>query len=277
MEPRGRCEISSRISLSACAKMEKAMPTATTNAIAVIDLGNFSTTGSSQLAARFTSRKLEGQTLINRMARRLSECQLVDRIFVVGAAMPSKILTSGLAEVACIDLPASHVCERLCEAANASNTDWVVYVPANRPFIDPTLIDQMLAKAGRTDSCDYIGYRTGNGDPLAMDKLGLTGEACHADTLRRLQRNVDRLVDQPVGSLAAWLMTAPGAYHFHFIPVPDQLDRADLRFSIETEADWDDAVVLCETMQGADSQWQELAQLVLANANLRNSMARRNA
>ena len=257
--------------------MEKAMPTATTTAIAAIDLGNFSTPGSSQLAARFTSRKLQGQTLINRIARRLSECQLVERVFVVGAGMPAKILTSGFSDVDCIDLPASHVCERLCEAADASNADWVVYVPANRPFIDPTLIDQMLAKATRTVSCDYVGYRTGNGDPLALDKLGLTGEACHADTLRRLRRNVDRLVDQPVGSLAAWLMTAPGAYQLNFIPVPEKLDRRDLRFSIESEADWDDAVVLGETMQEADSQWQELALLVLANASLRDSMARRNA
>ncbi|MDB4759628.1 NTP transferase domain-containing protein [bacterium] len=260
--------------------MEKAMPTATTattTAIAVIDLGDVSTTGSSQLAARFTARKLGGQTLINRMARRLSECQLVERVYVVGAGLPATILTSGFADIDCIDLPASHVCERLCEAADASNAEWVVYVPANRPFIDPTLIDQMLAKAGRTNSCDYVGYRTGNGDPVAMDKLGLTGEACHADTLRRLRRNVDRLVDQQVGSLAAWLMTAPGAYHLKFIPVPEKLNRDDLRFSIESEEDWDDAEVLCETMPEADSQWQELAQLVLANPCLRDSMADRNA
>ena len=99
------------------------MPTATTPAIAVIDLGDFSTTGSPQLAARFTSRKLGGQTLINRMARRLSECQLVERVFIVGAGVPTTILTSGLADADCIDLPASHVCERLCEAADASNAE----------------------------------------------------------------------------------------------------------------------------------------------------------
>lgn len=257
--------------------MEKAMPSATTPTIAVIDLGDFSSTGSPQLAARFTTRKLGGQTLINRMARRLSECELVDRIYIVGAGIPASILRSGVAGVDCIDLSASHVCERLSEAADASNADWVVYVPANRPFIDPMLIDRMLAKASKTSSCDYIGYRLGSGDPNALDKLGLTGEACHADALRRLRRNVDRLSDQSVGSLAAWLMNAPGAYHLNFIPVPEKLNRDDLRFAIEGEEDWDDAEVLCETMPEADSQWQVLAELVLANTGLRHSMAHRNA
>lgn len=249
----------------------------TTHAIAVLDVGDFSSTGTPQLGARFASRKLNGQTLIRRMSMRLSECELVERTFIVGAGLPPKILNSGAPDVHSIDLPASHVSERLCEAADASDAEWVVYVPANRPFIDPTLIDQMLARAFRTENCDYFGYRIGNGNPLAMDKLGLSGEACHADTLRRLRRNVDRLVHHQVGSLAAWLMNAPGGYHLKFIPVPEKLNRADLRFAIECEADWDDAEVLCDTMQRADSQWQELTQLVLPNASMRGSMARRNA
>lgn len=256
--------------------MEKAMPKSINPAIAVIDLGDFSLPGTAQLAAQFAARKLGGQSLINRMARRLSECVQLERVFVVGAGVPSVILTSGLAGVDCIDLPSSHVCERLCEAADTSNAEWVVYVPANRPFIDPTLIDQMLAKANETNCCDYVGYQAVDGAPRTMDQLGLTGEACHADTLRRLRRNVDRLVDPQTGSLAAWLMNAPGAYQLKFIPVPQKLNRSDLRFAIEGEADWDDAEVLCETMPQVDSQWQELAQLVLANTALRNSMASRN-
>ena len=42
--------------------------------IAVIDLGDFSGPGARLTAARFAQRKLGGQPLIIRMARRLSEC-----------------------------------------------------------------------------------------------------------------------------------------------------------------------------------------------------------
>ena len=252
------------------------MPTARTSAIAVIDLGDFAQTGSPPRAARFASRKLGSQSLINRMSRRLSDCAQVERVFVVGAGIPTSILTSGLAGVDCINLPTSHACERLCEAADSSEAEWVVYVPANRPFIDSTLVDQMLAKALQSHSCDYVGYQVGDGTPRAMDQLGLTGEACHADTLRRLRRNVDRLNEARTDSLAAWLMAAPGVYHLKFIPLPEKLNRPDLRFAVEAEADWDDAELLCETIPQADSQWQELAQLVLSNPSLRKSMAIRN-
>ena len=98
--------------------------------------------------------------------------------------------------------------------------------------------------------------------------LGLTGEACHADTLRRLRRNADRLPAADGGCIASWLDSAPGAYHLKFIPVPSALDRNDLRFAVEDELDWDDAELLCETVSDEDSQWQELTQLVISNDDL---------
>jgi spore coat polysaccharide biosynthesis protein SpsF (cytidylyltransferase family) len=246
-------------------------------AIAVIDLGDFSRSEVQQSAARFAQRKLGGQPLIIRMARRLSECALVDQVFIVGTDVPTSLLTSGFAGINSINLSCSHVCERLCAAVDQGQADWVVYVPANRPFVDATLVDQLLAKATKTKECDYVGYASDDGDWRRMDHLGLAGEVCHADTLRRLRRNADRLPSDDGGCIASWLENAPGAYHLKFIPVPTQLDRDDLRFAIQDESDWDDAELLCETVGDEGSQWQELTQLVIANNFLRESMATRNA
>jgi spore coat polysaccharide biosynthesis protein SpsF (cytidylyltransferase family) len=245
-------------------------------AIAVIDLGDFSRPEVRQSALRFAQRKLGGQPLIVRMARRLSECTLVDQVFITGSNIPATLLTSGISGVQSINFASNHVCERLCTAADRSGAEWVVYVPANRPFIDSTLVDGLLAKAGRSSECDYVGYGSDAGDPRRLDRLGLTGEVCHADTLRRLRRNADRIPIADGGSIASWLDSAPGAYHLKFIPVPSALDRDDLRFTVEDELDWDDAELLCETVSDEDSQWQELTQLVIANDHLRESMATRN-
>jgi spore coat polysaccharide biosynthesis protein SpsF (cytidylyltransferase family) len=256
--------------------MEKAM-SSTSRAIAVIDLGDFSRPEVQKSAARFAQRKLGGQPLIIRMARRLSECALVDEVFIVGSNVPSSLLTSGIAGINSANLPTMHVCERLCAAADTSDAEWIVFMPANRPFVDATLVDQLLAKASKTRECDYVGYASDAGDWRRMDHLGLAGEVCHVDTLRRLRRNADRLPAGDSGSIASWLENAPGAYHLKFIPVPTELDRADLRFAIQDESDWDDAELLCETVSDEDSQWQELTQLVIANNDLRESMATRNS
>ncbi len=246
-----------------------------TQAIAVIDLGDFSRPEVQKHAARFAQRKLGGQPLIIRMARRLSECELVDQVFVVGSNVPAALLTSGAPGIQSVNLPTMHVCERLCSAADSSEAEWIVFVPANRPFVDAVLVDRLLAKATQTNECDYLGYVSDDGDWRSIDHLGLTGEVCHVDTLRRLRRNVDRLPSDGC-SIASWLKNAPGAYHMKFVPLPAALDRDDLRFAVEDESDWDDAELLCETVREPDSQWQELTQLVISNDHLRESMATRN-
>lgn len=248
-----------------------------TRAAAVIDLGDFSREEMRGAASRFAQRKLGGMPLIVRMARRLTDCAQIDQVYIVGSNVPSSLLTSGIAGVTSINLPSCHVSERLCAAADDSHSDWILCVPANRPFVDATLVDQLLAKARRLVDCDYVGYASCAGDWRRMDQLGLAGEACHADTLRRLRRNADRLPSDGGGSIASWLNNAPGAYHLKFIPVPQELDRDDLRFAVEDESDWDDVQLLCETVSEEDSQWQQLTQLVMCNEGLRESMATRNS
>ena len=242
--------------------------------VAVIDLGDFDDPKVQRSVAQFAPRKIGGQPLIVRMARRLSDCALVSGVFAVGSNIPSKFLTSGVYGLETINLPSCHGCERLCAVVDRTQVDWVVSVPANRPFVDSALVDCLLSRAMKTRECDYIGFASGAGDNLRAQRLGLAGEACHSDTLRRLRRNADRIQD--ADTIAGWLENAPGAYHLKFVPLPVALDRADLRFSVESEQDWDDVQMLCETVTEEDAEWQRVCQVVLSNDDLLASMASRN-
>lgn len=244
--------------------------------VAVIDLGDFSCQRSAMYGHQpYGLRSIHSRPLFLRMARRLSDCELLDDVYIVGSNVPTHVLTSGLAGVRSIALPTVHLCERLAAAADDSNAEWLVYVPANRPFVDPELVDQLLAQTLSATS-DYVGFASVETEGSRVEDIGLAGEVCHADAVRRLRRNADRLVDQPGQSLLDCMSTAPGAYHLKFVPLPSKLDRRDLRFSISDEADWEDAQVLCDSVTPDDSQWQELAELVMGNENIRDSMARRN-
>jgi len=246
-------------------------------AVAVIDLGDFSRPEVQATASRFAQRRLGGQTLIMRMARRITECQLIDSVCVVGSNVPPSLLNGGIPGVESMNMPTMHACERLAIAGDNGNAQWVVCLPANRPFVDAVLIDQLVTAATRAGECDYVGYGTDSGDCSRMEHLGLAGEVCHIDTLRRLRRNADRLpADCERGVIANWLGAAPGAYHLKFIPLPTALDRDDLRFAVEDETDWDDVELLCETVAESDSQWDQLTQLVATHDELRRSMESRN-
>ncbi len=245
--------------------------------VAVIDLGDFSRPGMEAAATRYAARRIGGQPLVVRMARRISDCTLVTEVVIVGSNIPSSLLTSGIAGFATINLPTCHISERLCNVVDRFGVDWVFVVPGNQPFVDSALIDQLLSRALKSTECDYVGYASNVGDSRRISNLGLAGEACHSDTLRRLRRNADRLPADEIGSIASCLQHAPGVYQLKFVPLPDALDRADLRFAIENEIDWDDAQLLCETVSQEDAEWQQIAQVVMANEDLRASMANRNS
>ena len=245
--------------------------------IAVIDLGDCQREDLAGSCSRFAQRPLAGQSLVTRMISRLAECTSVDLAVVSGAHLPTRLLTTGIAGAQVLDLPFAHVCERLAAAADRWQAEWVVYLPGNRPFIDPVLIDRLVSQAQRTPNCDYVGFYSNGGGWRRMQHLGLAGEVCHADSLRRLRRNADHLqTDDGGSSLANCLQSVDGLYQMKFVPVPPELDRDDLRFSIEDENDWDQAELLSENFRADMTEWQPLADLVLGHSEIRQSMQVRN-
>jgi spore coat polysaccharide biosynthesis protein SpsF (cytidylyltransferase family) len=238
-------------------------------AVAVIELGDCGRDDCSHPALKYAERNLKGQSLISRMVRRLSESPLVQQIVISGEQLPTNILTAGIPGAVVLNCPHSHVIERLAAAADRTDSDWVVFLPGNRPFVDPVLIDRLLSDAGRATDCDYVGFFSPRGGWARMQQLGLAAEVCHADALRRLRRNLDRITNRTEDlSLSAWFQDAPGVYQMRFIPVPAELDRGDLRFAVENERDWDNAQMLCDSIPGDETQWQPLAEIALANTEL---------
>lgn len=258
-------------------------------AVAVIDLGDHESATGLNAIGRFAPRKLAGHPLLIRMARRLSEAACIDGVIVTGNQIPMPTLTCGVAGIEILDLPHSHLCDRLAAAADRCSAEWVVYVPGNRPFVDPVLIDSLVKRCIQTDDqVDYVGFCGTNGDWDRIRHLGVAGEVCHSDTLRRLRRNLDRIVLPKANgltspqiqshdvALADWLDAAPGQYAMQWVPIPAALDHQDFRFTIEDESDWEWAELFADYLCDDHTEWQMLAELVRDNQTLRGAMADRN-
>ena len=226
--------------------------------VAVIDLGDFFSPGAQYAAAKFAQRRLGGQPLVVRIARRLSESPRIAQVVIAGSNLPVSLLTSGIGGVQAVNMPSCHPCERLGAAAVRCGAEWVVHVPANRPFVDPALIDPLIHVALGSGEYDYVGYAAGSGEPPRAVPLTLAGEMCHVDTLRRLRPRVAHLPDEAPLSIAAWLENAPGAFHLQLIQPPPALGRDNLRFSVEDEEDWARAERLYRSVGGDRWRWQTL-------------------
>jgi spore coat polysaccharide biosynthesis protein SpsF (cytidylyltransferase family) len=249
---------------------------ASIQAVAVIDLGMCDQPGE-RLALRYVQRSLKGQSLLRRMVRQLQESQLVQNLCISGAAIPDSIGGAGIPGTELLNLPQSHLIDRLAAAAERSQAEWIVYVRGNRPFVDPVLVDRLLAEAQRHDECDYVGFFSKAGGWRRMAHLGLAGEVCHVDSLRRLRRHIEPLMLlRDDGCLVTFFQDAEGVFQMRFIAVPTELDRSDLRFAVESEDDWDDIQSLGDALPADEMQWQKIAMRVLANATMREGMESRN-
>lgn len=246
--------------------------------VAVIELGDYFQLGSQHTSAMFAQRELGGQPLVMRMAKRLSACRNVDHVAIVGSNLPINLLTSGLAGVDTINMPSCHASERLGAAADRCGADWVVYVPICRPFVDTTFIDELLSQVDQNSSCDYIGFGSESGDLSVNETLGLFGEVCHVDALRRIRRNPVTLAQDAdsaeLGSLIRWLQRADGAFHLQLVSMPEQLQCADLKFSLEGEDDWHRAELLSDSIDMDDFDWQQIARAVQKDARLQAATER---
>ncbi len=225
---------------------------ASIQAVAVIDLGMCDQPGE-RLASRYVQRSLKGQSLLWRMVRQLQESQLVQNLCISGAAIPDSIGGAGIPGTELLNLPQSHLIDRLAAAAERSQAEWIVYVRGNRPFVDPVLVDRLLAEAQQHDECDYVGFFSKAGGWRRMAHLGLAGEC-----------------------LATFFQDAEGMFQMRFIAVPTELDRSDLRFAVESEDDWDDIQSLGDALPADEMQWQMIAMRALANATMREGMESRN-
>ena len=246
--------------------------------VAVIDVGDCHSVGCPQVTGRYASRRLGGQPLPLRIARRLGESTRIGHVAITGAHLPASLLVSGAPHVDVLDLPYGHVCERMAAVADKFDADWIVYVPGNHPFVDPALIDCLVNRAYQSpDVVDYVGYSNANGQWEHVRHLGVAGEVIHADALRRLRRNIDRVDARDTDlSLADWLDRVPGNYERRFVRIPDALDRPDLRFAIVDELDFERAEMFSDSVGDESTEWQSLAQLVRDNESLRGAMAERN-
>ncbi|MFO0921840.1 MAG: NTP transferase domain-containing protein [Pirellulales bacterium] len=229
---------------------------AATNAtVAVLDLAKSPTQRS---GSGCIFRKLNGLTLLEWSIRRLNECTLIDSIAITGTpSQKDSVLSGSLCGARWIPSIHTTPLKRVHEVAKRCQAEWVVLIAPTCPFADPVLLDRLIASAWSHPEADYIGYMATKNPKLSLRRLGLVAELCHVRALDSLMNGPLQNDSRPVADL----ITATDLFQMRFIPLPEPLQRDDLRFNIESIEDWDHACSYLEAV-GDDLSWQRLSSLV---------------
>ncbi len=224
------------------------------SSVAVIDLGT--EPNCDHPALRLIGR----QTLLEWTIQRLVESSLLDTICVTGSPHFSNAIDSlTIQQAKWMPSTAGTPLARCIEVAKAAQANWIVLVQDNCPFVDPILVDRLVAAAWATPTCDIISFVSPSRPASSLHGLGLVAEVCRRRALRRLAGRVDSKDDRKVTQL---IHSMPELFHARYLPLPAALDREDLRWALETEDDWEKAHMLLDS-QSESIDYRELADLAI--------------
>jgi spore coat polysaccharide biosynthesis protein SpsF (cytidylyltransferase family) len=217
-------------------------------------------------------RKLGGKSLLELVVRRVTDCQRLDGVLVLGDGHQDDTIRRLVpSDVPVLDGSARDPLARCAAAATHYRADAIVRVCTDNPFIDPVLIDRLANAAVAQPRCDYVGYCCADGRPAMLTHWGVFAEWCASEALLRVDREATRPVDRE--HVTRYLVSHPDRFRIRLIPLPPELDRDDLRLRIGVEEDWDHAQVIYEALGADECDWQKIADFLDHQPALRTRMA----
>lgn len=231
--------------------------------------------GSRRLQGKI-SRPLGGHSLLERVVRRVTDCEHIDQVIV---AAGNSSADRAIRDLVPSDVPVyfgseSDVLSRFAEVIDAYEPTGVVRVCADNPFIDPELIDPLVVTAAQHPECDYLSYARRNGRPAILTAVGLFAEWCRAEALLIAHREATALSDRE--HVTRFLYSQPDRFRLRLLPMPERLDREDLRLTVDFEEDFDHAETIFEALGPERLDWRRIADLLEMQPDLRERMARLN-
>jgi len=163
---------------------------------------------------------------------------------------------------------------RFAALAGELSASAIVRVVAGHPFVDPQLIERLVAAADRRSACDYAGFLTATGRRSLYMRLGMVVEWVGATALEQATRHA--VDDDDRRDATRYVHSHPDLFQLRWIPLPPPFDRRDIRLSLEQHEDWEHAQVIFESLGAEGLSWPRIATLVANNPSLRARMERLN-
>jgi len=222
------------------------------------------------------TRKLGGQSLLERVVRRVTDCQRLERVAVVISDRPEEEPVFDLVprDVTVYVSRKRDPLGRACDAIEHFRPESVVCVPADQPCVDPVFVDRLVASAVEHPTCDYISYCGRDGQPAILSPLGVFAEWCRASALLRADREATATADRD--NVTRYLYSHPEMFRLRLMPVPSELDRDDLRLTVAHEEDWEHLHTIYDALGPEGFDWRQIADLLHQHPSVRERMAHLN-
>jgi spore coat polysaccharide biosynthesis protein SpsF len=223
--------------------------------------------------SRCHCRRLYGQTVLEWVIRRATESMQLDGVIVMASEAAE---SSFLRNLVPSDIPLfvskeSDALGSFVRALEEYPAESLVRVRGDNPFVDPTLIDRLVKAAQTHAGCDYASFCVRDGRPAIHSPVGICAEWFRAAALRKASRA--KLTPDDREHVTQYICAHPEKFQLRLIPAPEEIDRDDVRLTIDLEEDWEHALAIFEAIAPESMDWRRIADLLDHQPALRSRMA----
>lgn len=219
------------------------------------------------------ARKLGGKSVLEWVVRRASDSLHLDGMVVVTRDVPENRFVANLVP---LDVPVfvgqqPDALACLAAALEQYQPEALVRICAEDVFVDPILIDRLVITADEQPESDYISYSSRDGRPAILSPVDVYGEWIRASAVWKAARRATSKLDRQ--DPTRYLYSHPEKFNVRLIPAPAQIDRDDVRLTLDMEEDWEHTVAIFEAIGPDQLDWQRIADLLDHQPALRTRMA----
>jgi spore coat polysaccharide biosynthesis protein SpsF len=205
---------------------------------------------------------IEGQTMLERVVRRVQRSSSIDDVVIATTDRPADIVVAAEAEKIGDKVERGDeddVLDRYRQAAIESGAATIVRVSADSPLVDPEVID-MVVDAFLSHDVDYASNKLEPSFPLGLDV-----EAFSRDALESAWTDAV----EPFERAHVTVRMYSSASSMRLQPVTTTPDRHDWRWTVDTAEDLEFARQVIRRMGGGNAfSWRDVVSLIEANPQL---------
>ena len=226
---------------------------------------------------RQAGRNLSGKPVLEWVARQMTDSCRLNGVIVLTDDSEENAFIQVLTP---LDIPVfvSKINEPLAavlQALEQYNAESCVLIGMDWPLIDPTIVDRLIRSAENA-TCDYAAYQF-ECSCFAMGKpFGMFPEWYRTKTLYRAARKAADPLHRLFPGL--YFIENKDRYDVELLPAPAELDKDDVRLTVEDEEDWEHVVQIFDAIRSHDDDinWKRISHLLHFQPDLRRKMAKQN-
>lgn len=226
--------------------------------------------GSTRLPGKILLPFHEGKSIFDLMLDKLTSIPGVDCIVATSVAGANDKLEDICTArgVKCFRGSEDDVLQRFIDAARHFGVDRIIRVCSDNPFLNVPAIKELVQRAGSSDA-DYISFDVG-GTPSIRTHYGFWTEYVTLGALAKVKDlTAERLYHEHVTN---FIYSHPDDFRIEWIQVPPViLDRSDVRLTIDTMQDFENARRIYSEIDDRDS-FESLFAYIASHPELSDSM-----